>query len=120
MIYSIVSCGEPVGQMSPGFKSLIVVFVRYLKTQWDMVFRHLCCSQNILDKRNSSPSGARKCLGAIVCHLQQYFFFSVCACKCACNRTIPKCTVNMFSGVKVWFRKLTYTANEPEHRLQQR
>lgn len=47
---------EPVGQMSRGSKSLIVMFVRYLKTQWDMVlfsmFRHHCCSQNILDKRN--------------------------------------------------------------------
>lgn len=64
---------EPVGQMSQRSESLIVIFLRYLKSQWNMVlffmFRHHCCSQNILDKRNSSTSGAVRCLGAVVWRL---------------------------------------------------
>lgn len=106
VLFSLV---EPVGQMSLGFKSLIVMFVRYLKTQRDMVlfsmFRHHCCSQNILDKRNSSTSGAGRCLGAVVWRLWWCYSLSLCMWMCMRVCIHVPATVSVYMFVCMLMRK---------------
>lgn len=68
------------------------------------MFRHHCCSQNILDKRNSSTSGARRCLGAVVWRLQLYPH-SVHVNVHACVRTHVPATVSVNMFVYMLMRK---------------
>lgn len=99
----LFSHGEPIGQMSPGSKSLIVMFVRYLKdsgvwccfpcsdiivavkTYWIRGTAALQGPGDAWELLSGVSSGISLSVGARVCMCMQLFLFT-CLSTCLCTK----------------------------------